>query len=215
MTLIAKNIMIYPRFRLLLVLLLLTTVAQGQSTEDYLSGLENQVIDEMNFARTNPSQYANILREHKQWFDGKYVRMPGEITLVTNEGVSAVNEAIQFMERQRPLSPLIGQRGMSRGAQDHVRDQGPKGGTGHTGSDGSTPWDRIERYGSWQHRTGENISYGADSARRIVMQLIIDDGVPSRGHRDNIFNKKFNVTGVAVGKHKKYGQMCVITYAEG
>lgn len=37
--------------------------------------------------------------------------------------------------------------------------------------------------------------------------------VPSRGHRQNIFNPTFNVVGIAFGSHSKFHSMCVIDFA--
>ncbi|NET60595.1 MAG: CAP domain-containing protein [Symploca sp. SIO2E6] len=185
------------------------------SDMNYLSTLEQGIIAEMNLARTNPNAYADKLVQLKQYFDGNTIRRPGEIGIITQEGVSAVDEAIDFLRSASPVSPLNPSRGMSLGARDLVSDQGPQGGLGHTGSDGSQPWDRVSRYGEWQMSIGENVSYGPNTAERVVTQLIIDDGVPNRGHRTNIFKPDFAVTGVACGDHAKFRSMCVITYAGG
>lgn len=193
-----------------------TTVKKTFVSMSYLSELEKQVVRELNTVRRNPKGYAKHLAAMKKYFNGKIMNIPGEdASIMTNEGVSAVNECYDFLMNAEPIDTLRPSQGLSQAAEDHVDDQGPSGDTGHDGSDGSSPFDRIERYGQWLSTAGENIDYGNDEARRIVLSLLIDDGVASRGHRDNIFNSAFKVVGVACGPHKKYRNMCVMNFAGG
>jgi len=179
----------------------------------YLSALENSVLDELNLARSNPQTYAKILQDYRSQFQGRLVKRPGKIDLMTSEGTAAVDEAIRELKARKPMSPFRISRGMSLAAKDHVEDTGPKGSTGHSGTDGSKPFDRMNRHGKWLRSAGENISYGNDEARQVVIQLIVDDGVAGRGHRRNIFNAAFEVVGISCGPHKVYGTMCVQTFA--
>ena len=181
----------------------------------FLSPLENAVVHELNMARTAPKDYSSFLEQCKKYYDKKLLRLPGETPLLTKEGAEAVVEAIRFLHSMKFIYPLTPSKGMSSGARDHVTDQGSSGSTQHKGSDGSQPWDRANRYGTWEKSIGENIAYGSDKARNIVMHLIIDDGVSSRGHRKNIFNPDFRVIGVACGPHPAYRTVCVMTFAGG
>ena len=180
----------------------------------YLDPLEKQIVIEMNKVRSDPERYARTnLPELKKYFVGDRLKLPGKIPIVTREGVKAVDECFDFLIKQKPRTVLAPRKGLTRAARDHALDQGKTGDFGHIGSDRSTPDIRLSRYGEWGGRCAENISYGSDDARMIVLSLLIDDGVKSRGHRKNIMEGIFQFTGVAFGPHPKLRNVCVIVFA--
>jgi uncharacterized protein YkwD len=178
------------------------------------ASLEQELIAEINLARTRPAEYASYLEGLRPMFAGKEYRRPGKPALTTEEGAAPLEEAIKFLRAARPLAPLSVAAGMCSGARELVREQGASGATGHKGADGSYCEQRTGRFGVWREPIGENLSYADDNARERVFTLLIDDGVANRGHRQRILNPAYKVVGVACGGHK-LGAMCVITFAAG
>jgi hypothetical protein len=186
--------------------------SKGAINAAFLSQLEKELIEEINFARKYPQSYQSLLEKNRTYYRGKRLEIPGKIPVVTKEGLPALNEAIRYLNTAPSAPALILSHGMSLGARDHVRDQ-QSGSAGHFGRDGSNAGSRVNRYGAWRKSIGENIEYGSDDARSIVTNMIIDDGVSDRGHRTNLFNPDFRMIGVACGPHRVYRSMCVFTFA--
>lgn len=181
-----------------------------------MSQLEKEIIDEMNLARAEPQTYAGFVEEYKKYYDGNRLTIPGrKKSLVSAEGVSAVDDAINFLRNQKPLPPLATAKGLCQAAKDHARDLASKGLSGHRGSDGSMPDARVERYGNWEGSIGETVAYEVNTARLLVIALIIDDGTPNRGHRRNIFDPSYKVAGVSIAETQGNASTCVVDYVGG
>ncbi len=65
---------------------------------------------------------------------------------------------------------------------------------------------------SGHSRFSENASYGYFIAMDIFFDLLIDEGVKSLGHRNNILDLHAKVIGVSIQPHKIYNYNCVIDY---
>jgi len=168
----------------------------------WAANLDRSVLDEINYARTHPAEYARDLLGSRGE-DGQYgARDP-----------RALEEAVDFLERQRPLPPLAADRALALAAGELTAAQGPRGLTGHAGADGSSPSERLHHRGVWRSMTAEAISYGYSTAEGVVRQLIIDEGVSNRGHRMTIFDPNLQIAGARCGRHAVYGYMCVIDFA--
>lgn len=176
------------------------------------SDLAARIVDEVNAARTSPAAYAARARVLRGLFQDDRIERPGEIAIVTREGTAAVDEAIAFLERQPPLPPVRASPLIDRAAAEHAADQARAGTVGHAGSDGSSPSDRMRRHARWT-ATGEVIAYGPERAEDVVLQLIVDDGVPARGHRRILFNPGYTLIGVACAPHPVWRQVCVLDFA--
>ena len=159
---------------------------------------EDVVLAQINFAREHPADYARQLQR---------MTIDDAVAITTPEP-DALGEAIAFLDRQPPLKPLKPDERLVASASDHVSSQGPSGAVGH-GRFGERVRARLAGAGL----AGEDIDYGEHTPDQVVRRLIVDAGVPDRGHRTNIFAKGFEISGVSCGPHAVYGAMCVIDFA--
>lgn len=175
--------------------------------------LEELVLDEINYVRAHPQEYADELRRYRDFFDGRVVRLPGDpVGELTREGTDAVDDAIAFLDRQAPMPALANGILLARAARDLADEQASSGLNGHRSADGASPGDRVKRRGG-DIFVSETISYGYDRADDVVRQLVIDDGVAHRGHRALIFGTGNRFAGVGCGAHPRVRFMCVIDYS--
>ena len=176
---------------------LLTALAFASPVVAFAGGLDDAVLAELNYARAHPDDYARELRQQ--------LRASGD------DDPDAVEEAIAFLEHQPALPPLARDSRIAAAAHTYAAAQGLRGDLGHGPAGGLGQ--RLRDNGVWAGLSAEDISYGYDEPRAVVRQMIVDSGVPGRGHRRNIFSGSYSVAGVACGPHRTYRAMCVIDFA--
>jgi hypothetical protein len=95
------------------------------------------VVAEINYARQQPQVYAGLIEQWASYFRGQLLMLPGRTAVMTREGAPAVREAVRALRASRSMAALTEFAPLDQAADDLVREQGPRGGMGHVGVDGS------------------------------------------------------------------------------
>ena len=188
-----------------------------------MQGLRAQTFSEWSaqeLAKANTAQNTNLSEQEKLVFlycnlarlDGaKFARTYAAKYLTGNSSyVASLKRDLQQVKNRPMLYP---EKNLCATAAMHAIDMGTKGMTGHNSSDGTACFTRIGKYYKCGN-AAENCSYGYSDALDIVMQLLIDDGLPSVGHRVNILNATYNAMGTSIKIHKTYRYNCVQDFGE-
>ena len=182
----------------------------------YMSAAEREMIYEINRVRSSPGSYIQYLqpllndakiklknfgkgdKNYSLTFtsstkNGKEIRTVDTTWHYMNvEEVKAITTLIDDLKKLKPLTVLKPDSGIYNAAKKHANDQNEhKWSLLHTGSDGSDPWDRIITFSPTMSFGNENIAGNSKkiiTARDIVIQLLVDDGIPGYGHRYNLLD---------------------------
>lgn len=185
----------------------------------YMKEIEKEMIAEINLVRSDPSGYIKYLNydyelaklnldhfgkgKQKYSLSIQYEKINGVErkrkvdTVWSNEyeeEVHAIESLLKDLKSSPPLSILEPDKGIYEAARKHGLDQDRHNWSlGHRGSDGSWPWERIRKYSPLMITGSENLAgrYPEPTARDLVIQLLIDSGIPEYGHRYNLLDPKW------------------------
>jgi hypothetical protein len=154
-----------------------------------IADLEPEILSEINRVRTSPQDYAQWLEQQRQYYDGIWLRLPGEKPVRTNRGRDALEEAIAFLKQQKPLPPL------EKSSQ--------------TIAAATSELENFAHSNNIQY-----FSYGKKTASGIVMDLVVDELFPDRRRRQSLLSPKAEDTGVACKPDPRYAKVCAIAYSD-
>lgn len=160
-----------------------------QAANKVRTALEPEILSEINRVRTNPKGYAKWLEGQRKYYDGIWLKLPGEKPIRTNKGIKALEEAIAVLKEQQPLSPLANSQ--------------------RTATAATTKLENFATAHNIQH-----ISYGRITAKGIVMSLVVDELFPDRRRRNNLLSPDAANTGVVCKSDPRYAKVCAIAYAD-
>ncbi len=163
------------------------------SKDSFHTNTEKRILYYMNYARVRPRDFLkNCVLPNLSDTSGYY-----EKTLIST------------LRTMAPVSPLKSSHLMYQLAQCHAIESGKTGYVGHVRQKGCNAKGRYNAeccaYG--------NASYSSDPALNYVLQLLVDEGVPSLGHREIILMGWLKSAGISIEPHVSYGENVVIDFA--
>jgi hypothetical protein len=181
---------IQPRFTLAQTKTNAANAANVQTaTNTVTADLEPEILSEINRVRTTPQDYARWLEQQRQYYDGIWLRLPGEKPVRTNRGRQALEEAIAALKQQKPLPPLKN--------------------SSQTAAAATSELENFAHANNIQY-----FSYGKKTASGIVMDLVVDELFPDRRRRQNLLSPEAEDTGVVCKPDPRYAKVCAIAYSD-
>lgn len=159
----------------------------------FATRLEKDVYHYLNYARTRPYEFCEKF-VIPQW----------------DKSNKFENSLVATLQSMEPVDPVLPDYNGYQSAYCHARTSGLTGYVGHSRQkDPKTGkvcekqfWGECCSYGS----------YGSDAGLAVILQLLIDEGVESLGHRKICLSSGYSLVGISLQYHKKYGYNCVLDF---
>ncbi len=117
------------------------------------------------------------------------------------------NSLVKTLRTMAPVHPIFPEFKLFQSALCHARTSGKSGYVGHDRQKDPKTGSKCNSY-----YTGECCSYGYEDGLGVIIQLLIDNNVPSLGHRILCLTHGFNMVGISIQPHQRYGFNCVLDF---
>ena len=159
-----------------------------------------EVISEINFARTKPSEYAAKLERISSTLSGRKVKV-GKSTMKLKEGAAIFDETIQYLLNIGQMEPLELCEGLSESANELLSILIIQEGVDMSdfNLDIYDLEHRLDHFGVYFGEFSELIDYGSFDPEFVVVNFLLSDGDETRNDRHTIMNPLMKYCGITSG----------------
>ena len=163
----------------------------------FLSNTEKEIICLCNLARADGEKFWNIFLSLR----------------LADQNDKYVESLKSDLFKTKQLAALRLDAGLCKAAAIHAEDMGATGKIGSNSSTGISYTERILKYyASDNKNVGECCVYGNDNAEDIIIQMLVDEGMPQHPHRSNILSALWKSVGIATREHKSWQWNTVLDF---
>lgn len=123
---------------------------------------ELAMLNEVNYVRTNPAEYANFIVEYTNYWESDKEELAAAAELKKQLTTMIAVDSLRW-------SPLLYHDAFTHG--NYLK--------------------RVKKFEHSNYDWAENIVSGDETVRFAILNLLIDSGVTSRGHRKNLLNPTY------------------------
>jgi len=160
----------------------------------YMTASEKEIIYILNLVRSYPALFAKTVLP-------KYPDLSGNPHLAND--VYYFKSLVDTLLSLKPLQSLMPDNACFTSAKCHAIQSGLTGYVGHVR--------KTQDCISQKHFYGECCDYGRSKPLDIVLSLLIDEGIPSLGHRIVCLSDYAKI-GVSIQPHTRYGTNAVLDF---
>ncbi len=175
------------------IFLVLSLVSFSQESDSF-SDREMQMVNDINALRTNPSSYIPKIENYISMCNRK-LRMVADGGLVSNADIKgqilAAEELIEVLSEAKPLNKLVANHDMYIVTKAHGEYLKSINSSSHKSANGDLAPKRMVNANV--DNVTENIANDNGMITPTIVMLLVDAGIASRGHRNNLLdpNAKF------------------------